>query len=223
VRPLALLPLAALAALAGCGSATVDELPPAARPARSPALHARPAGSVVDLAARPAGIAFTSASRTVAAGGRLTAVVAPRARVLELYDTRTHRRVARAPAGVGPTHVAAQGNHLYVTDTQGGALLVFALDGDHLEPTRRVYLPGSPYGIAVDPVRHRLWVTLTARNELVALPAHGRPHVVLRLPTVRQPDTVAVDSARGSVAVTGRADGVLQLVGPRQAYGEQQP
>jgi hypothetical protein len=84
--------------------------------------------------------------------------------------------------------------------------------------TRRGALPGAPYGLTVDPVRHRLWVTLTARNELVSLPADGRPRPVLRLPTVRQPDTVAVDSLLGTVAVGGGADGVLQLIGERQAY-----
>jgi DNA-binding beta-propeller fold protein YncE len=144
-----------------------------------------------------------------------------RERRLELYDPRTLRRVAAADAGVGPTHVVAEAGRLYVADTQGGALLVF---GVHPELTlvRRVQLPGAPYGITIDPVRHRLWVTLTARNELVSLVANGRPRPVLRLPTVRQPNSVAVDSASGTVYVAGRADGVLQAIGARQAYPEDQ-
>jgi DNA-binding beta-propeller fold protein YncE len=77
-----------------------------------------------------------------------------------------------------------------------------------------VYLPGGPYGIAFDRPRGRLWVTLPGRNELVGLPAHGRPHVVARHATVRQPDSVAVDAATGQVVVTGRTDGLLQLVTP---------
>ena len=91
---------------------------------------------------------------------------------------------------------------------------MFRVDGDELELTRRLFLPGGPYGIAVDPDRLRLWVTLPGRNEVVELPAHGRPHVVARHPTVRQPDSVAVDTSTGQAVVTGRTDGVLQLVTP---------
>ena len=108
-------------------------------------------------------------------------------------------------------------DRLYVADTQGGALLVFATR-PKLALVRRVFLPGGPYGLALDPVRHRLWVTLTARNEVVSLPANGRPRPLVRLPTVRQPDTVAVDPALGTVAVTGRDAGVLQLIGAADAY-----
>jgi DNA-binding beta-propeller fold protein YncE len=36
-----------------------------------------------------------------------------------------------------------------------------------------------------------------------------------RYPTVRQPNTVAVDSASGRVYVTGGADGELQILDPR--------
>jgi DNA-binding beta-propeller fold protein YncE len=91
---------------------------------------------------------------------------------------------------------------------------VFRIDGDGLELTRRLYLPGGPYGIAVDHGRGRLWVTLPGRNEVVELPAHGRPHVIARRATVRQPDSVAVDAVTGRVVVTGRADGVLQVLDP---------
>ncbi len=65
-------------------------------------------------------------------------------------------------------------------------------------------LPGGPYGIALDQRRRLLWVTLPGRNELVELPAHGRPHVLRRRPTVRQPDAVAVDEPADRVIVTRR-------------------
>jgi DNA-binding beta-propeller fold protein YncE len=160
------------------------------------------------VATQPGGLA-------VAGGGRFVAVVSVRERVLELHDAHTLRRVGRAPAGVGPTHVARGGDRwLYVTDTRGGALLVYRI-APELELVRRLHLPGAPYGIAADPVRRRLWITLTARNEVVELPAHGRPHVLRRLPTVRQPNGVAVDPRSGRVFVTGLADGVLQLIDPR--------
>jgi hypothetical protein len=307
VRRLSLTALAtalAAALMAGCGSATVGELPPGARPARSPALAEAPAGRVlrigrhpVDVVADPTTRTFIVAERdpealrfvdaatgrirdrvtpaphatenlyvvpyarapvdaivlpyrpSAAAGGRvfvadgrsvrvqegsrevarfgvgaepgsmapadrgrLLAVVSRRERTLSLYDPRSLQRVAVADAGVGPTTVIAEADRLYVADTAGGALLVFQVH-PKLTLTRRVDLPGGPYGLAVDTVRHRLWVTLTQRNLLVSLPANGRPHPLDRLPTVRQPDHVAVVSALGTVAVSGGDAGVLQLVG----------
>jgi DNA-binding beta-propeller fold protein YncE len=160
------------------------------------------------VAAQPGGVASVAA-------GRQIAVVSARERVLELYDARTLRRVARVGAGVGPTHVVgdASGAHLYVVDTAASALLVYDLR-PRLELVRRYALPGAPYGVALDPARRRLWVTLTARNEVVELPAGGRPHALRRLPTVRQPDSVAVDPATGRLYITGRDAGTLQIVDP---------
>jgi hypothetical protein len=149
--------LVALAVLAGCGSAAVDRLPP-------------PVGS----------------ARAVAplAHGRAV-VLLGRARTVELRDARG-RLVGRAPAGVGPTHVACDDGArnrawCYVTDTRGEALLVFAV-GRGIEPRRRLYLPGGPDGVSLDHARRRLLVTLRARHEVVELPAHGRPHVLRRRP-----------------------------------------
>jgi DNA-binding beta-propeller fold protein YncE len=159
------------------------------------------------VATQPGGVAALK-------GGAQVAVVSVRERRLELYDTRTLRRIGRAPAGIGPTHVAClDRGPCYVADTRGNALLVYSV-GAGIEPTRRYALPGGPYGIALDRARRRLFVTLPARNELVELVAHGRPHVVRRWPTVRQPDSVAVDERTGDVFVTGRVDGVLERVTP---------
>jgi DNA-binding beta-propeller fold protein YncE len=142
------------------------------------------------------------------------AVVSVRERELELYDARTLRRIDRAPAGVGPTHgVCLKHGFCLVLDTRGGAVLVFALR-PHLELVRRLYLPGGPYGVALDSARRRVWVTLPALNQVVELPAHRRPHVLRRFPTVRQPDTVAVDRRTGRVFVTGRASGELEWIDP---------
>lgn len=201
-----------LGALAGCGSETVHELPPAAEPPPSPPLMHAPAGTVT--AVGPARAATQPGTVAALESGRAAAVVAVRERVLELYTGHTLRRIGRAPAGVGPTHVAClDRGPCYVADTQGDALLVFAV-GHGLELTRRYRLAGGPYGMALDPVRRRLFVTLPGRNELVELIAHGRPHVLRRWPTVRQPDSVAVDERSGTVFVTGRADGVLERVAP---------
>lgn len=163
------------------------------------------------VAVQPGGLAS-------AQGGRL-AVVATRERVLELYSATTLRRVARVAAGVGPTHVgclaASSGGFCFVTDTRGDALLVFSL-APRLELVRRIYLPGGPYGIALDPQRRTLWVTLPELNQVAELSANGwRTALRQRLATVRQPNSVAVDPATGRVFVTGRQDGVLQIIDPR--------
>lgn len=146
-------------------------------------------------------------------GGRTVAVVSVRDRVVELFDARTYERLGKANAGVGPTHVVSDGKStLYVTDTAGDALLVFRTQPE-LKLTRRLAMRTSPYGIAIDVERERLFVTLTGTNRLVKLWTDG-PRTVNNLPTVRQPDTVAVDTETGRAYVTGRAEGVLQLVDP---------
>ena len=79
----------------------------------------------------------------------------------------------------------------------------------------RLALPGSPYGLAYDAQRDRVWVTLTGRNEVVEIDTTTSPPTVLnRIPTVRQPNTVAMDAGTGRLFVTGTADGVLQLLEP---------
>ena len=159
----------------------------------------------IPVARQPGGLALLD-------GGRALAVVSMRERVVELFDTRTLARLGRAPAGVGPTHVVSAGRDtFYVVDTAGDALLVFHLR-PKLELTRRYALLGAPYGIAADPRRDRLWVTLTRTNEVVELAAGTRPRELARFAAPRQPDTVAVDERTGRVFVTGTADGVLQVL-----------
>jgi hypothetical protein len=215
----------------------------AIQPARRTATHERPPSAAIVLGrtfvtdARAAAVVALDRGRpartllaTIHPGGlvaadfdRRLAVVATRERTLALYDPRTLRRVAQLPAGAGPTSVVAGGDRLYVADTRGDAILVFATDAGRRPLARagRLALPrgSAPYGLALDPVRQRLWVTLTARNELVSLPIGGRAGPARRFPTVQQPDAVAVDSALGTVAVTGRAQGVLQLIGAGVANG----
>jgi DNA-binding beta-propeller fold protein YncE len=149
----------------------------------------------------------------VAVGDRI-GVVSVRAYTFELLDPETLRGGGSQAAGAGPTHaVADPDGRVYVTDTRGDALSVFATR-PRLKFVGRVRLPGSPYGIAIDPRRGRLWVTLTARNELVELSLGDVPRERRRLRTVRQPNTVAVDLRRGRVAVASRTDGTLQVVDP---------
>jgi DNA-binding beta-propeller fold protein YncE len=151
----------------------------------------------------------------VAAAGDFVGVIDVRQNDLTVYDAVTLRHIGRAAAGDGPTHVVA-GPHgrLIVSDTRGDALLVFEVSPS-VRQIARLELPGSPYGLAYDARRDRVWVTLTGRNEVVEIDATASPPTVLnRLPTVRQPNTVAVDAGTGRVFVTGTADGVLQLLEP---------
>ena len=216
--------LLALAGASGCGSATLAELPPPAGPRDAPPLTTAPAGRVVPLG--PASVPDLGAAARSSLGsasvraparririddGAKFAVVRPRERVVELFDAGTNRRLARADAGVGPTYGVANGPWLWVTDTQGDALLIFRTR-PKLELVRRLFLPGGPYAIALDPEKGRLWVTFTGTNELAELPGHGRPRELRRFPTVRQPNAVAVDPETHRVRVVG--EDRLQLLDP---------
>ncbi len=154
----------------------------------------------------------------VARAGPSVGIVDVRANDLPTFDARTLRRTGHAPAGAGPTHLVATGpGRFAVADTRGGALESFHAGPGDRPPRRtsRLALPGSPYGIAVDPRRDRVYVTLTARNRLVAFHTTGGAlHRIASWPTVRQPNTVAVDPVRDRVYVAGRMPGRLETIAP---------
>lgn len=141
-------------------------------------------------------------------------VVGVRGRMFEVFDGRTLRSLGRIGAGVGPTHVVAEPEGcFYIADTQGDAVLLVHLK-PKLEQIRRINVAGTPYGIAVDPVRDRLWVTQTGLNTVAEYALNGvRPRLVATHPTVRQPNTVAVEPRSGRVYVAGRDD-ELQIIEP---------
>jgi DNA-binding beta-propeller fold protein YncE len=151
----------------------------------------------------------------VAAGDGRVGVVDVRAGLLYVYDPTTLGPVDQVPAGAGPTHVVADGHGgLVVADTRGGALLRYRLRPD-VRLLERLALSGRPYGLAADPGRRAVWVTLTDTNRLVGLHVTRdglRPFA--NLPTVRQPNSVALDVASGRVDVAGSADGMLQILTP---------
>lgn len=151
----------------------------------------------------------------VAAAGDLIGVIDVHEQTLSTYHTLQPARTGRVDAGDGPTHlVADRRNRLVVVDTRGDRLLIFATD-PALEQVGEVALAGTPYGVTYDPERDRLWVTLTARNQLVGFDLGGdQPRELARFPTVRQPNTVAVDPDTGRVFVASRAEGTLQMIDP---------
>ena len=159
----------------------------------------------VPVDAQPGGI--------VAVGDAL-AVVSVRAYTVELFDRRTLRGGGSQNVGYGPSHVvAASDGRLFIADTRGDGLSVFATS-PRLRFVARVPLAGSPYGLALDEERDRLWVTRTGRNEVTALSLGSRPRPLQTLKTVRQPNTVAVDAASGRLVVTSATDGTVQLLDP---------
>jgi DNA-binding beta-propeller fold protein YncE len=149
-----------------------------------------------------------------AVDGRWIALVAVSARVLQVYDARTMKPLGRVAAGVGPSHIVAAGDTAYVADTQGERILVFQV-GARPRQIAVVPAPGTPYGLALDPKRHRLWVTLTAKDEVAEYSLAGPdPRRVATYATVRQPNSVAVEPHSGDVFVAGRTDGRLQRIEP---------
>ncbi|CAA9457231.1 MAG: hypothetical protein AVDCRST_MAG25-282 [uncultured Rubrobacteraceae bacterium] len=162
----------------------------------------------VETDLKPGGVAVTE--------GGLVGVIAVQGLTFEVFEADNLDSLGRVDAGEGPTHVkAGPGNRFYVTDTRGDAVFVY---GARPEPEQldRVSLPGSPYGIAIDPGRGHLWVTLTARQQVVQFSLEGDTlREISRYPTVRQANTVAVDPASGRVFVTGKTDGQLQILDPR--------
>jgi DNA-binding beta-propeller fold protein YncE len=154
----------------------------------------------------------------VAASGGLVGVVGVRGRRLQVYDAVSLRPVASLGAGAGPTHIVADGRRFYVADTNGGAVLVYGLR-PRVGLLARVPAPGKPYGMAVD--GDRLWVSLTQDNALLVFDTRPAvPRRIGRLPTVRQPNSLAVDAATGRVYVAGKTDGVLQIIEGASAAGE---
>lgn len=149
--------------------------------------------------------------------GRLVAVVGVSERALELFDTQTLRRLGKIDVGVGPTHVVAHGSRFFVVDTRGEGLLE-VLTEPELRIHRRTPLAGAPYGVAYDERRRRFWVTLTETNEVLELTDRRR---LRGFPTVRQPNSVAVDPVTQRVFVASRADGTLQIIDPPPFKGDE--
>lgn len=142
-----------------------------------------------------------------------------------VYDVATRTQVAQAPIGEQLTHtisLARRGDPVgtgptqgvvAVADTVGGAVFLLRITPE-VQQVARVDAPGRPYGLAFDPERNLLLTTLTADNLLrvVDVSDPANPRTLGDLPTVTQPNSVAVDPTTGDVVVTGTTDGVLQVI-----------
>jgi DNA-binding beta-propeller fold protein YncE len=142
------------------------------------------------------------------------ALVAVSARVLEIYGVHSLKPVARLPAGVGPSHVVAGSLYTYVADTEGDQILVYQI-GRHSTLLGETAAPGTPYGLALDTAHSRLWVTDTATNLVTEYSTLDElPRRIATYPTVRQPNSVAVDERTNAIFVAGRAAGLLERITP---------
>ncbi len=157
----------------------------------------------------------------IAASGSRVVLVAVRQRVLRVYDSRTLRSIGDVSAGRGPTHVAAAHGRAFVADTDGGRILVFRVEGAPKQVASAT-APGAPYGIALDRRRRILWTTLTARNEAIAYSVRARrPRRLATYPTLRQPNSIAVDPLDGAAWVTGSdGDRIERLPRPVRGGGD---
>lgn len=154
---------------------------------------------------QPGGVAATA--------GRVGAVDV-RGALVYVYDASTGRRVGTVRVGAGPSHdVTIAPGLVAVADTRGNAVYVVAF-GATPRVVGHIAAPGSPYGLAADPARHRLWVTLTGRNQVVgfAVGPDGSLREFARVSTVRQPNSVTVNPITGQVYVAGLTDAQLQSI-----------
>lgn len=73
-------------------------------------------------------------------------------------------------------------------------------------------LSDAPYGVAVDDRSGMVWVTLTGTNEVVGYDlSTGIPVERHRFPTVRQPNSVAVDGTGAVHVASATGDGVQRI------------
>lgn len=143
----------------------------------------------------------------VAAVGDLAAVADVQGNGIWIYGGE--KLVTQAPLGTKLTHALSLGGDLAAfADTDGGAVFIERIGRDVSE-IARIETPGKPYGLAFDPRRQLLLITLTESNVLraVDIADPAAPRWVADIPTVRQPNSVAVDPVSGSVLVTGSDPG----------------
>ncbi|HEX2417525.1 MAG TPA: hypothetical protein VHJ83_05280 [Micromonosporaceae bacterium] len=148
----------------------------------------------------------------IAAAGNRIGVIDAQATSLTVYLAGSGEREEGLRAGNGSRHVVAdRTGRFVVTDTRDGELLVFSTSPLYLR--QRYPVPGSPYGMAYDPSRHVVWLTLTERNEVVGLNlSGGTPREIARYPAVWQPNSITVDPGSGTVFVASKAEGLVQSI-----------
>ncbi|GGI91037.1 lipoprotein [Saccharopolyspora subtropica] len=138
---------------------------------------------------------------------RLTTAITP-------INPTTGDKGAGLRAGEGATNATTDRyGRILTIDTRGQEYLAFS--AGPLIMKQRYPVPGAPYAIAYDPTRNLAWVTLTATNELVGYDiAGGEPTETHRLPTISQPNSIAVDPDTGTLYIASANGAGYQVVKP---------
>ncbi|RVW08838.1 hypothetical protein EGT67_15110 [Prescottella agglutinans] len=115
-------------------------------------------------------------------------------------------------AGEGATQlITDEYGRILVTDTTGDELLVFTTDP--LIMRQRYPIAGAPYGVAYDDRTDLVWVTATEKNTVIGYDiSTGIPVETARYDTVRQPNSVTVDTAGGALLVGSATGDGLQRI-----------
>ncbi|QCQ91043.1 hypothetical protein [Rhodococcus sp. SGAir0479] len=115
-------------------------------------------------------------------------------------------------AGEGATQLVTDPHgRILVTDTGGDELLVFTTDP--LLMRQRFPVPDAPYGVAYDDRTDLVWVTVSGTNTVVGYDiSTGIPVEKSRFGTVRQPNSVTVDTASGTLLVGSASGDGLQRI-----------
>ncbi|OZD10447.1 hypothetical protein CH275_00630 [Rhodococcus sp. 06-235-1A] len=115
-------------------------------------------------------------------------------------------------AGEGAAEMTSdEFGRLLVTDSTGTELLVFT--SHDLLMRQRFPVGSQPWAIAYDQQSGIAWVTLPALNEVVGYTLDtGIPVEADRFPTVRQPDSIAVDADTGDLYVGSATGDGLQRI-----------
>lgn len=131
---------------------------------------------------------------------------------LTAIDTHEHSLGVALRAGEGAAQLTTDRfDRILVTDTTGDELLVYTTDTLMLR--QRYPVGPAPYAIAYDEGSDRAWVTLTGSNEVVGYElSSGIPVESTRFPTVRQPNSIAVDAVSGDLLIgSATGDGLQQI------------
>jgi hypothetical protein len=154
---------------------------------------------------------LTSVDALAVVGESLTALDRGQTSVTEV-DIPKSSLGAALRAGEGATQLTTDHfGRILVTDTAGDELLAYTTDTLMLR--QRFPAGDAPYGVAYDDETNRAWVTSTGTNEVVAYDlASGVGVETARYPTVRQPNSIAVDTVSGDLLIgSGTGDGLQQI------------
>lgn len=127
-------------------------------------------------------------------------------------DTESDSLGAALRAGTGAAELTTDPyGRILITDAAGSELLVYS--SDDLLLRQRFPVGAQPWAVTYDDTTEVVWLSTPADNEVVGYALDtGIPVEVGRFPTVRQPDSIAVDADTGILYVGSAAGGGLQQI-----------